>query len=250
MKKLLARKILTGPSGAIVLAALLTLAAAGCGGETDELKPDSTAGATASVQTNAGTLPPAPGSSKQPGIKVDPGLQSATGTPDAEEMKPLIDLQAKVPYPVMVPTYLPGGYVLEKDLIGSSGPSGRDPVGYYSYKYSIPGDSSRTLTFNQSQANAKPLSGYYLTEKSVNGTDFQVYWHKRREYLPDGDPVSTESVGDAETFIVVWKGSFTDAAGQPRDLHYSMGTGTWTGLGWGDIRNILESLTPLESVGG
>lgn len=235
---------------AVMMALLLSLAAAGCGEGDAQSKPDRTVRTTSPVQT----IPTVPSSttlsSGQPGLKLDPNLQSATGTPAADEMKVLIDLQAKVPYPVVVPTGLPGGYVLENGPIGFSGPSGRDPVGYYSYRYSDPGNSSRTLTFNQSQSNAKPLSGYYLTEENINGTDFQVYWHKTYEYLPNGDPVRTSAVGDAETFVVVWKGSFTDSAGQARELYYSLGTGTWTGHGWGDIRNILESLKPLGSVGG
>lgn len=235
-----------------VIALLLSLAAAGCSGDSDaQSKPDLTISTTAPVQTIPALQRQSAGlPSGQAGIKIDPNLQSATGTPAADEIKALVDLQAKLAYPVIVPTYLPSGYVLEKETIGYSGPSGRDPVGYFSYRYSDPNNSSRTLTFNQSQANSKPLSGYYLTDETINGTNFQVYWHKSREYLPNGDPVRTTVVGNAETFVVVWKGSFTDAAGQAHEVYYSMGTGTWTGHGWGDIRNILEGLKTLGSVGG
>lgn len=206
---------------------------------------------TAGTSTGARTITTTQATSTRPaqeGIRLDPGLQSATGTPAPDEMKTLIELQAKIPYAVIVPTYLPGGYMLEKELVGSSGPTARDPIGYYSFRYSDPSNPNRVLTFNQSSANARPLSGYYLTETGINNVDYQVYWHKSLDYLPQGDPVRVDSVGDAETFVVVWKGQFTDAAGKPQELFYSMNTGTWTGHGWGDIQDILESLTPLGSV--
>lgn len=154
-----------------------------------------------------------------------------------------------MPYPVIVPTELPSGYRLDTDLTGSSGANTKDPVGYYSYRYSDPANESRTLTFNQSHANSKPLSGYYLTETEINGVGYQVYWHKTKEYLPAGDPVKSDTVGEAEVFVVIWKGQFTDTAGKPQDLWYSMSTGTWTGHGWGDVQAILAGLKPLSGVG-
>lgn len=224
----------------------LALIALGCGSA--EEQPKTTHTATRSGLT-ATTGPVAATTAQQQGLKLDPNLTSVTGTPAPDEMKTLVAMQAQVPYPVMVPTSLPGGYVLETELVGASGPTARDAIGYYSFRYIDPGNPNKVLTFNQSRANSMPLAGYYITEASINGTDFQVYWHKSKEYLPENESVPSESVGDAETFVVVWKGQFTDAAGQPQDLFFSMNTGTWTGHGWGDIRNILESLKPLGSVG-
>lgn len=234
----------------LTLAAFLTLAlglaASSCGDE-DQPKTTRTSTRSRTITTTATTGPPP---SQLQGIVLDPNLQSATGTPNAEEMKVLIGLQAGVPYPVMVPTSLPGGYVLEKDFIGVSGPTPGDPVGYYSYRYSDPGNPNRILTFNQSLANARELPGYYLTEVNINGIDFQVYWHQSLDYPSTQAPVRTVSVGKAESFVVVWKGSYTDAAGQAHELFYSLSTGSWTGHEWGDISYILAGLKPLGSVGG
>ncbi|MHB0867519.1 MAG: hypothetical protein ACYC6B_03075 [Thermoleophilia bacterium] len=221
------------------------LFAIGCGSAEEQPRTTHTStrnGLITSTTTGAATT-------AQQGLKLDPNLTSITGTPAPDEMKTLIVMQAKVPYPVMVPTYLPGGYILETELVGASGPTARDAIGYYSFRYIDPGNPNRVLTFNQSRANSTPLAGYYVTDASINGIDFQVYWHKTRDYLPENASVPAESVGDAETFVVIWKGQFTDAAGQPQDLFFSLNTGSWTGHGWGDIRNILESLKPLESVG-
>lgn len=227
-------------------ALLMLLAASGCGGGTDV-----TVTTTVITQSRTETVATSTAPAGPPGIVLDPGLTSSTGIPSPEDMPALIQLQSQVPYPVMVPTYLPGsGYRLEQDLIGAGGPTANDPVGYYSYRYADPGNMNRTLTFNQSRSNSRPLSGYYLTEVSLNGIPFQVYWHKTLEYLPAGDPVRTDTVGDAETFVVVWQGQFTDAAGQPQELFYSLSTGTWTGHGWGDIKALLESMRPLQQVSG
>ena len=232
---------------AVVLAGLaaLTLAAAGCGDTTAETgthatRTNSRTVGTGTSSTTAGAVA---------GIVLDPALQSATGTPSAEEMPALIDLQKKVPYPVIVPTKLPGGCKLDAGLISSGNISG-DPSGYYSFRYSDPGNESRTLTFNQSRANSKPLSGYYLTESDINGTTYHVYWHRTREYLPNGDPVRTTQVVNAETYVVTWQGQYTDSAGAPHDVYYSLTVGTWSGWDWGDIRNILEGLKPLSQVAG
>lgn len=224
------------------LAGLTIISVAGCGEE------ENPAGGTvqtrmATTATKTSTIP------ARTGIVLDPGLQSITGIPVPDEMKALITLQGKVTYPVIVPTELPSGYRLDTDLTGSSGANTKDPVGYYSFRYSDPGNESRTLTFNQSHANSKQLSGYYLTETEINGVGYQVYWHKTKEYLPAGDPVKSDTVGEAEVFVVVWKGQFTDAAGKPQDLWYSMSTGTWTGHGWGDVQAILAGLKPLSGVG-
>lgn len=228
----------------IFLLALSWQIVGGCGKEQTESRSRTARSQTLSTETTKTATTPA----SITGITLDPNLQSKTGTPAPDEMKALIALQAKVPYPVIVPTDLPSGLKLDKELIGS-GKSASDPVGYYSYRYSHPDNASRTLTFNQSRANSRPLSGYYLTEVTINDTDYLVYWHKTLEYLPNGDPVRTTQVGDAETFIVVWKGQYQDANGQTQELFYSMTTGTWSGWGWGDIRNILESLKPLSAVG-
>ncbi|MFA5801994.1 MAG: hypothetical protein WC911_05890 [Thermoleophilia bacterium] len=182
-------------------------------------------------------------------ITLDPNLKSSTGTPADLEMKPLIELQGKLPYPVVVPTSLPTGMKLDADLIGS-GSTAADAAGYYSFRYSHPNNLSQTLTFNQKRDNRYPLSGYYLTETTINGIGYQVYWHRKKDYLPNGDPVRTTEVGDAENFIVVWKGQFRDAAGQLQVLYYSMTTDISTGWGWADIRSIIESLKPLPDVGG
>lgn len=231
----------------ILPALLIAALALGCGGETEKTATTTATATTAVTGTTVTeTTPAAP-----PGIVLDPNLQSGTGIPAPEDMPALIQLQSKVPYPVMVPTYLPSsGYRLERELIGASGPGVNDPVGYYSFRYTDPGNNNRVLTFNQSSSNSKPLSGYYLTEVTLNDIPFQVYWHKTLEYLPQGDPVRTDSVGEAETFVVVWGSQYTDAAGQPRELYYSVSTGTWTGHGWGDIRAMLESIKPLAQVGG
>lgn len=223
---------------------LTTLVALGCNESTNYSTVTSTRTLTQATPTV--TAPPA----APVGIIVDPNLRSSTGIPTPEEMQTFIQLQARTPYAVMVPTYLPAsGYQLERELVGSSGPTANDPVGYYSYRYSDPGNRNRTLTFNQSRSNSKPLSGYYLTEVTLNGTLFQVYWHKTLEYLPAGDPVRTDSVGDAEAYVIVWRGQFTDTAGQPQELFYSVSTGTWTGHGWGEIQAMLKSIKPLQQVG-
>ena len=103
-----------------------------------------------------------------------------------------------------------------------------------------PSNANRSLTFNQSHSNSKPLSGYYLTEEEINGINYQVYWHKTREYLPQGDPVRTDAVGDAETFVVVWQGQYTDPRPGPQELWYNMQSGTWT-TSWGEIRSVLRA---------
>ena len=221
---------------------MIGAAMGGCGEDDQQALPSGrTRPATAATTSTPNVV--------QAGISLDPNLQSVTGTPTPTDMKQLIALQAKVPYQVIVPTELPGGYVLEADLMGSSSANKKDPVGYYSFRYSDPGKQNRTLAFNQSHANSKPLSGYYLTETEINGTSYEVYWHKTLEYLPAGEPVRTVAVGDAETFVVVWKSQFTDPAGNPQELWYSISTGTWTGHGWGDIMAILNSLKPLSAVG-
>lgn len=182
------------------------------------------------------------------GIVLDPSLQSVTGTPAPEEMKALIALQKKIPYPVMVPTQLPGDLRLESELIGS-GRAAADPVSYYSFRYIDPGNTSRFITFNQSRANNRELPGYFLYEEEINGVGYQVYWHKTYEYLPGDQAVRVGYVGEAETFVIIWKGQFTDSKGQPQELFYSISTGTWTGLDWYDMRRVLENLKPLSGVG-
>lgn len=227
---------------ALLAAAVFT---GGCG-ESDQpaaQKPPRTSTTIQTMPTITSVMP------NRPGIRLDPDLKSSTGIPADDEMKPLIALQAQVPYPVMVPTSLPGNYTLDTDLIGSSSATPRDPAGYYSFRYSDPNNGSRTLTFNQSQGNARELSGYYLTEATIEGTDYQVYWHRTLEYLPNGEPVRTTSVVNAETYVVVWHQTYTGAQGQPLDLYYSLVTGTWTGLTWGDIKSILKGTKPLGSVG-
>lgn len=203
--------------------------------------------------TSSGVTTPPRTTTTQPvatGIKLDPNLKSKSGTPTADEMKSLIELQAQVPYPVMVPTMVPVGYQLQPDLNGSSPPSPpRDPVGYYNFRFSDESDVYKILNFNQSRANAKPLSAYYLTRVTINETDFLVYWHVSRDYLPQGDPVEREEVGNAEAFVVVWKGQFKDAAGQPQEVWYQMNTGSHTNITWGEVKNVLESIKPLGSVG-
>ncbi|MBE0428511.1 MAG: hypothetical protein IBX61_01405 [Thermoleophilia bacterium] len=184
----------------------------------------------------------------QPGIQLDPALTSATGTPAPEEMPVLIALQAKVSYPVLVPTQLPGGYRLDADLASARGPTASDPVGYHSFRFSDPSNPSRVFTFNQTPANSKPLGGYYLTEEQINGVDYQIYWHRSLEYLSESAPVRTYAIEEAETFVVMWKGLFINAAGEQQEVHYGLSTGSYTGHGWGDIKAILRSLKPLESI--
>jgi hypothetical protein len=82
----------------------------------------------------------------------------------------------------------------------------------------------------------------------LNGVTYQVYWHKTREYLPQGDPVTADTVGEAETFVVVWKDVYNDPATGPQELWYSVQSGTWT-TSWGEIRTMLSSLKPLSAVG-
>lgn len=164
-------------------------------------------------------------------------------------MAALISLQKKVPYPIIVPTELPGDLKLDTSLMDSGSVAG-DPAGFYSFKYAEPGSDKRTLTFNQSSSNSQPLADYYLTEENVNGVDYQVYWHRTRDYLPEnGAPVRTTNIVKPETFIVVWQGQYKDAAGQTHDLYYSMTTGIWTGWDWSTIRGVLAGLKPLSDVG-
>lgn len=237
MKQILSKFIIC-----LTLTGLTFFSVAGCGND-DNPTVEAAPVRTATTGTTTSVRP------VQTGIVLDPNLQSITGMPTPDEMKTLIVLQGKVSYPVQVPTELPSGYRLDTDLTGLSGATTKDPVGYYSYRYSDPGNQSRTLTFNQSHANSRLLSGYYLTEAEINGVAYQVYWHKTREYLPAGDPVKTDTVGDAEVFVVIWKGQFTDPAGTPQELWYSMSTGTWTGHGWGDVKAILAGIKPLSGVG-
>lgn len=228
-----------------IISVLIIVFASGC--SEDSVTVTDTQATVEAPVTTATT----PASTVPEGISLDPNLRSSTGTPSPEEMVALIDLQKKVPYPVIVPTYLPSsGYKLESDLIGFSSKTASDPTGYYSFKYTDPASSTRVMTFNQSQANNKQYSGYYLTDYEANGIAYHVYWHKTREYLPQGDPVRTDSVGDAETFIVVWEGQFTGADGQAHNLYYSISTGSYTGHGWGEMRAVLDSLRPLSNVAG
>jgi hypothetical protein len=230
-----------------VALALLAVAAAGCA---DEAADDVTVKGETSTQASVATTATVVEKPEAEGIELDPGLQSATGIPTAAEMPALLALQAKVPYHVTVPTSLPGGYQLDTALIGHGSKTATDPVGYYSFRYYDPGNPNRTTTFNQSIANNKPLSGYYLTEVSVNGTLFQVYWHKSLEYLPQGDPVRADYVGEAETYVITWKSQYEDTDGTVREVYYGLTTGTWTGHDWGTMEQILTSLKPLASVAG
>lgn len=215
-----------------LLPVLVALVMAGCS-STDE---------TRALQTQSqATTPPA-------GIVLDSNLKSVTGTPAADEMKMLITLQSTVPYPVMVPTRLPSGMKLDTETIGS-GKSAGDPVGYYSFRYIDPSSQTRTLTFNQTNVNSKSLAGYYVTGEKVDGVDYQVYWHRTRDYLLGNEAVPTTAIVKAEAYIVVWQGQYKDAAGQPHDLYYSMSTGSWTGWDWADIRKMLASIKPLPAVG-
>lgn len=227
-----------------LLAAATTTAAPGCG---DGDKQGTTAAGTADTNTVSTTETVA---KKPAGIVLDPALQSATGTPAPAEMAALINQQAQLPYPLIVPTYLPGGYQLDTTLMGYSAASAADPVGYYSFRYYVPGQDILNMTFNQSFANSKPQSGYYLTDVVINGQPYQVYWHKTREYLPAGDPVRTESVGEAEGFVVVWQGQYTDADGAAQTLHYAITTSTYTGIDWGTMQQIITGLKPLAGVAG
>jgi hypothetical protein len=231
----------------IVALAFLAVAAAGCA---DEAADDVTVKGVTSTETSGATTATVEAKPPAAGMELDPGLQSATGTPTSTEMPALLELQAKVPYHVTVPTYLPGGYQLDTALIGHGSKTASDPVGYYSFRYYDPDDPNRTMTFNQSVANNKPLSGYYLTEVSVNGTPFQVYWHKTLEYLPQGDPVRADYVGEAETYVITWKSQFEDTDGTVREVYYGLTTGTWTGHDWGTMEEILASLKPLATVAG
>ncbi len=247
MKKLFCQRT-TAVFIGFLTAMVVIIVASGCGTGSATAAHQATTGTVATTGTSPAVTATAPAAPA--GIILDDNLRSATGVPDAADMKVLIDLQKHVPYPVMVPTELPGGLQLDPDLVGyeaSSSPD--DPAGFYSYRYYEPGNQARMITFNQSISNSQPLSGYYLTETNIGGTDFQVYWHQTRVYLPNGAPVRVPEVGKAETFVVVWKGSYKDASGKQQDLYYSMTTGTWTGWEWQDIKAILESIQPLSAVG-
>ena len=229
----------------IAASVIVSLAVSGCGG--DDKTTSNARTSTASRQTTTSATQTAK-TTEQAGIKLDPNLQSKTGTPSPPEMAALINLQIKVPYPVIVPTDLPSGYNLEVDLIGYGGKTARDPLGYYSFRYADPSNANRSLTFNQSLSNSKPLSGYYLTEVELNGVNYQVFWHKALEYLPQGEPVRTDSVGEAETFVVVWRGQYTyPSTGKPRELWYNLQFGTWT-TSCSAIQTVLSHLKPLSTV--
>ncbi len=231
-------------TAAVLLVFTITLPGCADPGQSTGTSWTSTRTQTPMTTSTASTKP-----AELPGIQLDPKLQSTTGIPNPDDMVSLINLQRKVPYTVVVPTDLPSGYTFEKDLIGFGGKTAKDPVGYYSFRYSDPSNANRSLTFNQSRSNSKPLSGYYLTEVEMNGVNYQVYWHKTRDYLPQGDPVRTDSVGEAETFVIVWKGQYADPVTGPQDLWYNIQSGTWT-VSWGEIQSVLASLKPLASVGG
>jgi hypothetical protein len=224
----------------LTAALMIALLFAGCGSSNSGITTPHTQSLPAATAT---TLAPAPA-----GIALNPDLKSASGTPAPNEMKALIALQQTVPYPVMVPTQLPSGMKLDPDTIGSGKTAG-DPVGYYSYRYYDPANQRRTLTFNQTGSNSSSLAGYYVTSEHVNGVDYQVYWHRTRDYLQGSEAVRTTNIIKAETYIVVWKSQYKDAAGQPHDLYYSMSTGTWTGWDWDNVRAMLVGLKPLSAVG-
>lgn len=232
----------------VALTAAVFLLTAGCGDDTADTATGPDASTATTQATATATVPEEP--PPPPGIAVDPALQSATGTPTADEMQTLIAMQAEVPYPIIVPTYIPGGYQLDTTLLSQGTLGESDPVGYYSFRYYNPGQDILNMTFNQSIANGKPLSGYYLTDVEVNGQVYQVYWHKTREYLPAGDPVRTGSVGDAESFVVVWPGQYTAPDGNVYPLYYAITTSTYTGIGWGTMQQIIAGLKPLSAVGG
>lgn len=225
---------------AFMAAALaLALTSASCGTNDDNTDTVKTAPTTSTTSTAV-----APS-----GIVLDPNLTSKTGIPGPEDMKALIGLQAELPYDVIVPTALPAGnYILVKELVGSGAPSEKDPTGYYSFRFADNDQPDHVLTFNQSRANSTPLSAYYLTNVTINDIPYQVYWHRSRDYLPQGEPVVTDTVGDAEAFVVIWKGQYTDAAGKPQELYYSLTTGTWA-YDWNEVQAILQSLKPLKDVG-
>ena len=243
------RQRINGSFAALSLLMVMTVTTLGIGGCRDEndtatqtVKTDTKA---ATVATNTTTSAPEPA-----GLVLDPGLQSASGTPTPADMQALIALQAKVPYPLIVPTYMPAGYQLDAALTSYGVPGTADPAGYYTFRYYQPGNDILNMTFNQSQANSKPLSGYYLTEVNINGQPYQVYWHKTREYLPAGDPVRTDEVGDAEAFVVLWQGQYTDSAGNVQTLYYGLTTSTYTGINWATMQEIISGLKPLSAVGG
>ena len=196
----------------ITVMAVVIMTIAGCGGEDKTTIAPRTSTRIQTAATSTATTKTA----EAAGIQLPAGLQSATGTPMPEEMPDLISLQGKVLYPVIVPTYLPSGYTLETDLIGQGGKTAKDPVGYYSFRFADSGNANRSLAFNQSRANSKELSGYYLTEEEINGVNYQIYWHQTRDYLPECGSVRTYAVGDAETFFVVWKSPYTDPFTAPQ----------------------------------
>ncbi len=232
----------------VMLAALVAAAAGSLGCDGGEPAGTTPTAATSTQNLPATTATPTTTTATPTsGIQLPANLQSGSGTPAASEMPALIGLQAKVPYPVIAPTYLPSGHVLEPDLIGYSSRTAKDPVGYYSFRFADPSNANRSLTFNQSRSNSKPLSGYYLTEEEINGVNYMIYWHKTRDYLPEGEPVRTYAVGESETFVVVWRSQYNDPVNGPQELWYSMQSGTWT-TSWGEIRSVLESLKPLGSV--
>lgn len=234
----LLNKLFLTIAGALVVLGMSLAAIAGCG-------DDTTRTATATTSTGAGEMT----TTVSAGIVLDPKLTSKTGVPKPEDMPVLIAMQGEIPYPVIVPTQLPtAGYILQSDLIGTGKPTVKDPAGYYSYRYSDPANPDTTLTFNQSRSNSTPLAGYYLTNVNINNIPYQVYWHRSRDYLPIGDPVPAETVGNAEAFVIVWKGQYTDANGVPQELFYSLTTGTW-GYSWEEVQSILQGLRPLGDVG-
>lgn len=232
---------------AILLLAAALIPISGCGDE-ENGGDDASGTGTATTPTATATTPDAPAAPA--GIQIDPALQSASGIPEAADMPALINLQAQLPYPVIVPTFVPGGYKLDTMLMGFSSPGEGDPAGYYSFRYYDPGQDILNMTFNQSIANSKPISGYYVTAYEANGQAYEVYWHKTKEYLPAGDPVRTDSVGDAEGFVVVWQGQYNAADGSVQPLYYAITTSTYTGIDWGTMQQIIAGLRPLSAVGG
>jgi hypothetical protein len=182
----------------------------GCG-EEKQTNSNTAADAT-QTGTTAATTATKP--AEPAGIQLDANLQSATGI---QRTMPELTAPAESPYPVVL-TALPSSR-LEKELIGYGAKNAKDPVGYYSFRYS-------TFNANRFYLNQSVPQRLVRLLRDRGGIECATYRSTgiRPRISAPGDPV-TGSVGEAETFVVVRKDVYNDPVTDP-GLFYSVQFGT------------------------